>query len=214
MRDRSGRSGRRRGSQKPGTACGAASTLPGAGIVGSGEGLAGASGVGLGAGACAKAVVETVVEASAIMPATAHAKRAGGKIRTMASRLLGNVRGPKMSGYGGPYRPSSAGSERRFRVKKAAFRSKIMLQIASCFLGLAVHIEGRDEFAVAIHQIDQRGVVHGVVAVLQGNLLGVDPVFAKHLLDRRGIAGQTFEMRVEARQIVLHRGGGVPLGID
>src|SRR5580704_2827380 len=96
MRDRSGRSGCRRGSQKPGTAWGAASTLPGAGVVGGGEGLADASGVGLAAGAWAKAVVGTAVETSAIMPATAHAKRAGGKIRTMASRLdnclLGNVR--------------------------------------------------------------------------------------------------------------------------
>ena len=44
IRERSGRSGRRRGSQKPGTACGAASTGLGA-VCMPGTGLAGALGV-------------------------------------------------------------------------------------------------------------------------------------------------------------------------
>jgi hypothetical protein len=50
------------------------------------------------------------------------------------------------------------------------------LQIRRRFVGRALQIERRDELAVAIHQIDQRGMVHRVVAVLHRHLLGIDAV--------------------------------------
>src|SRR5450432_1092527 len=46
--------------------------------------------------------------------------------------------------------------------------SEILLQILRGLLGRPLEVERRDELAVAVHQIDQRGVIHGVVAILQG----------------------------------------------
>ncbi|BBB96070.1 hypothetical protein BE61_14930 [Bradyrhizobium elkanii USDA 61] len=80
-RDRSGRSGRRRGSQKPGTACGAASAAALGGRAGA-DGAAGAEGVagaacagavfaagGCAAGVCPIAGPARASKAAAIMPA-------------------------------------------------------------------------------------------------------------------------------------------------
>ena len=61
-------------------------------------------------------------------------------------------------------------------------------------------VERRDELALAIHQVDQRGVVHGVVAVLERDLSWIDPVGREHLGHRLGIAGQALQMRIEAER--------------
>src|SRR5262245_24039814 len=80
MRERSGRSGRRRGSQKPGTAWGAASTFCGTGV-----GVAWAGGFGA-AGACACAVALT----SASMVAAARQAVSG---LVMGNRAVRNGSG-------------------------------------------------------------------------------------------------------------------------
>src|SRR6202023_3352399 len=41
-------------------------------------------------------------------------------------------------------------------------RSQIAFKVGCGVLGFPVEVEGRGEFAVASHQIDQRGVIHGV----------------------------------------------------
>ena len=67
---------------------------------------------------------------------------------------------------------------------------QIAPQIGRRFLGLAVELERRDEAALLVHQIDQRGVIHAVVAIVGGNFLGVDPVGFLDRVDRLGVAGE------------------------
>ncbi|GCC48798.1 hypothetical protein chiPu_0033032, partial [Chiloscyllium punctatum] len=100
------------------------------------------------------------------------------------------------------------------RIPNRKGRSEIPFEIDRRLFGRPFQIERRDEMAVAVHQIDQRGVIHRVVAILQRHLLGVDAIARQHLGDRCGIAGQALEVRIEARQIVLHRRSGVAFRID
>src|SRR5262245_32620294 len=143
MRDRSGRSGRRRGSQKPGTACGAASTL--------------------GAACCALASsLSPTVSAAASTPA----KAAAGK-RRQNGKAVKKVITASCPGFG-PYRPSRGRSGLKNALLEVAFQVRRRL-----FRG-SLEVEGRHKMPLAIHQIDQRRVIHGVVAILQGHFLGVD----------------------------------------
>src|SRR5437868_7464764 len=57
--------------------------------------------------------------------------------------------------------------------------SEIMFQIGRGLLGRAVQVEGRDKLALTIHQIDQRGVIHGVIAILERDFSGIDPIDRK-----------------------------------
>src|ERR1043166_10018304 len=143
MRVRSGRSGRRRGSQKPGTV---------------------RSGLAAGAGAfvCARAA------------------GAGPSART-AMRAMGAAR--------------IAQPKRRCH---AVMGSQITAQIGGGVFRGALEIERRDEAAVLVHQVDERGVVHGVVAVVERHLLHVDAIFLGNRGDRRRIAGEAEQVRIEA----------------
>src|SRR5450631_4048580 len=91
---------------------------------------------------------------------------------------------------------------------------QIAPQIGRRILGLPIELERRDEAALLVHQIDQRGVIHAIVAVVGGNFLGVDPVGLHHRVDRLGIAGGAAQMRSEARQITLRPLLRVALRID
>lgn len=77
-----------------------------------------------------------------------------------------------------------------------------------------LHVEGRDETAILVHQIDQGGVVHGIAAAVERHLLGIDPIRLLDRGDRGRIAGDAHDPRVEARQIVLEDGRCVALRID
>src|ERR1700726_1395665 len=70
----------------------------------------------------------------------------------------------------------------------------ILSQIGGRFLGPPLEIEGHDEAALLVHKIDQRSVVHAVVAVLGGNFLGVDAVGLFGGVDRRLVAGAATQM--------------------
>ncbi len=66
---------------------------------------------------------------------------------------------------GSPTSAPAHGPDQKCRFRSAAASS-----------GLPLEAERRDEPAVLVHQIDDRGVVHRVVAVLERHLLGIDPV--------------------------------------
>src|SRR5262249_7186549 len=126
MRDKSGRSGRRRGSQKPGTACGAAS-----------EGLAPGAGVACGAGvfgglwACAG-----LPGAAASM---ASATQATGSDRTMNGKMVCNV-WPVISGcLDGLIGRRRGDFEARFALMKAG--SEVLPQVGHGLVRLAVEVE-------------------------------------------------------------------------
>src|SRR5215207_5240308 len=127
----SGRSGRRRGSQKPGTACGAAST--------GGRGWV---------CACA-AATPTAINADTTSNPASQALMVRCGLAMVNGTLRYTIR-PAMRGPFYSFRPSGR-------------RSEIPFQILGGFFRRPFQVEGRDEIAVAIHQIDQRGMVHGVV---------------------------------------------------
>src|ERR1700722_20936576 len=57
-----------------------------------------------------------------------------------------------------------------------ASNSQILLQVLGCILRRALDVEGLDEGAGLVHQIDDRTVVHRIVAVgLLLTLAGEDP---------------------------------------
>ncbi len=89
-----------------------------------------------------------------------------------------------------------------------------LFQIGSGFLGSPLKAEGRDEAALLVHQINQRGMVHAVVAIACRHFLGKDVIDLLGRLDRLAIAGGAAQMRIEARQIILHHRRRVALGID
>src|ERR1700739_2305007 len=83
---------------------------------------------------------------------------------------------------------------------------KITTQVRGRFFGRAPEIERRHEMPVAVHQINQCSVVHGVVPGFGRDLLVVDAVFLRDRSDGTRIAGEPDDLRVEARQIVPERG--------
>src|ERR1700674_2338580 len=172
MRVRSGRSGRRRGSQNPGTLTGKAATVTGA--------AAGAAG-----GACAKA---PPISASAPTPSTPEA-------RVTTKKNAGRTRAPNI---------------RSDRSKQ----SEMAAQVGGEFVRFPPEIERCHEVPGLIPQINDGRVIHGVVAAFQRHFLGVNEVALQGRGDRRRIAGQTAQARIEARQIVLEYLRRVALRID
>src|SRR5690242_13133231 len=59
--------------------------------------------------------------------------------------------------------------------RKYGLTLHIAPQIGGGFLRLPLEAERRDEAALLVHQIDKRGVIHAVVAVLRRDLLGIHP---------------------------------------
>ncbi len=57
-------------------------------------------------------------------------------------------------------------------------------------------------------------MVHGVAALIERHLLVVDAIGLAGRRDRGRIAGQPDEVRIEARQVVLHDRRRIALGID
>ena len=83
------------------------------------------------------------------------------------------------------------------------FALKKSLDSRSNCLGLRLVREVRDEAAVAIEHIDDRGVIHQVrPAILARDLLVVDAVGARHLRDLVGRAGEADEGRAEVAEPV------------
>src|SRR5262245_58079569 len=140
MRDRSGRSGRRSGSQKPGQVCGAASSLA--------------------AGCCAPArsLKPTASAATTIAPAKAARVGQRQKGKAVTKGITG-----KLSGISGLI--DHPGGEARADFLKYPV-SEVALEVFGRLFRRPLQVEGGDEMPVAIHQVDQRGVVHGVVAIL------------------------------------------------
>ena len=89
-----------------------------------------------------------------------------------------------------------------------------MPQVGGGFLGLPLETERRNETTLLVHEIDKRGVIHAVVAALRRNLLGVDAIRLFRCIDGRPVACRAAQMWIEARQVVLHHGRRVALGID
>src|SRR5258708_5564407 len=82
-----------------------------------------------------------------------------------------------------PSRAMTAETKNQFWPAAASL--EIALELGGGLFGAALDVERRDEPAVLAHQIDDRGVVHGVAAAVGRHLLGIDPVG----LFRRGDGG-------------------------
>src|ERR1700732_773625 len=54
--------------------------------------------------------------------------------------------------------------------------SKVLAQVGGGNLRGALHVERRNESPILVHQIHDRGVVHGVVVAFERHLLVVDPI--------------------------------------
>jgi hypothetical protein len=52
--------------------------------------------------------------------------------------------------------------------------SEVAAQIGDFRVRRPLHVERRDKTAVLVHEVDDGGVVHGVVAAFQRDLLGID----------------------------------------
>src|ERR1043166_6693587 len=84
--------------------------------------------------------------------------------------------------------------------------SKVAPEFGGLSIRIPLHVKRRNEMAVLVHQIDEGGMVHGVVAALQRDFLGVDPVVLDGLVDGGLRSGQSPQVRIEARQVVFeHR---------
>ena len=94
------------------------------------------------------------------------------------------------------------------------FSSQQFFQARRDLLGRVLAGEGGGEAAFRVHHIDDRGVVHRIVAAGLGVLGVIDPVFLGRLTDRGSTAGQRQDRRVERRDIVFERLRGVALGVD
>src|ERR1700730_5404460 len=147
MRVRSGRSGRRLGSQKPGTAWGAAS-VAGLGTV------------------CAAAVLPDSAAASTATAAHFVRRPAGRRDFACGNRAICNESGRSWFDLEGLIDHPPGNSSAVSVNDSSRLALKIMLQVGRGLFGGALEVEGGDEVAVAIHKIHQCGVVHGVVAVL------------------------------------------------
>src|SRR5215472_16091432 len=92
--------------------------------------------------------------------------------------------------------------------------SKKSAQIVGRVLRRAPQAKGRDKPPVFVHQIDDSGVIHRVVAAFKWYLLEIHMIGARDRRDRWQVAGQSDETRIKSRQIILKRGRVVTLGID
>src|ERR1700720_3801359 len=68
--------------------------------------------------------------------------------------------------------------------------SKVLAQVGGGNLRGAPHVEWRNEPPILVHQIDDRGVVHGVVVAFERYLLVIDPIGFRHRRQGSGIAGE------------------------
>src|SRR6202047_16420 len=74
--------------------------------------------------------------------------------------------------------------------------------------------EASGEPALRIHHIDDRAVVHRVVAAGLRMLRVIDPIALCCLGDLLGGPGQRQDRGIEARDVGFERLGSIPLGID
>src|SRR5215831_20702502 len=81
--------------------------------------------------------------------------------------------------------------------------SKKSAQIVGRLLGGALEAEGGDKPPVFVHQIDERGMIHRVVAAIKRYLLEIHMIRLGDRRDRRQVARQSDETRIEGRQIIL-----------
>src|SRR6476659_9705423 len=91
---------------------------------------------------------------------------------------------------------------------------EITPQIGGGILRPPFEAKWRDKTALLVHEIDQRGVIHTVIAIFGGNFLGIDAIGFFCRVDCRTIARCTAQMRVEARQIVFHHRGCISFRIN
>src|SRR5215212_12045530 len=105
-------------------------------------------------------------------------------------------------------------ARRSFRFMDARPRSEIAPQFGGGLFGLSLEIEWSDEAPFFVHQVNNRGMIHGVFAAVQRHFLAVDAIALSHLCDCRRVAGQRTEMRIEAREIFLEFLRRVALRID
>src|SRR3954469_12229071 len=79
--------------------------------------------------------------------------------------------------------------------------SEITPQIGCRVLGPPLQTERRDELTVLVHQVDDGGVIHRVVAVLERHFLVVDAISLRDRGERICIAADADQVRIEAREI-------------
>jgi hypothetical protein len=91
---------------------------------------------------------------------------------------------------------------------------QISAQVGRRSFGTALETEGGNETPLFVHQIYDGSVIHGVLTAIQGHLLVIDAVGLGHCRDRGGITGESGEVRIKARQVVLHHRRSVALGVD
>ena len=90
----------------------------------------------------------------------------------------------------------------------------MLAQVGNRSLGSALEAEGRYESALFVHQIDDRGVIHCIAALLKRYLLENGTIRLGDRGDIIKITGEPGKMRVKAGEIVLEHGRGVALRID
>src|SRR5262245_42378308 len=89
--------------------------------------------------------------------------------------------------------------------------SKILPKLRRRYIRFALEVERRHEPSVLVHQVDDGGMIHRVVAAVERHLLVVDAILLGDRSECGGVAGQAAQVRVEASQIVLERRRGVAL---
>src|SRR4051794_3839998 len=92
--------------------------------------------------------------------------------------------------------------------------SEIALQIRRRFFRTPLHVEWRNEAALLVHQINDRGVIHGIAAAVGRHLLGIDAIGPLRSNDRGFVAGDADDAWIKTRQIVFEFLRRVALWID
>lgn len=91
--------------------------------------------------------------------------------------------------------------------------SEHRFEFARGLRGRALEVEAADEATALVHQVDERGVVHGVAAAVERHLAGVDAPRLQHGIHRRPVAAEAADAPVEAGQVGVQHLGGVALRI-
>src|SRR6266849_2380912 len=86
---------------------------------------------------------------------------------------------------------------------QAQLRGRELAEPVECDTLVGLRRERRHELSGTIHQVDRRGMIHRVAAVLARNPLVIHPVGLGDGGDLIVLSGQSTDARVERRSILL-----------